>query len=172
MKLNEIIDVVSDVTGIDLRANNRKRNVIYARVIYFKIARDITKYSLSAIGKEVGKDHATVLFHLEKNFEVIQRFEPDFYNAYLVAKDIVYKKVIDKPEKKVSLSVEGEIEKHYIEVNEELTNEVSALKEYIKGLDLSQSDERVAKYISRVPDKNMSEFLERLNNLTNYMAKQ
>jgi len=172
MKLNEIISVVSDVTGIDLRANNRKRNVIYARVIYFKIARDVTKYSLSAIGGEVGKDHATVLFHLEKNFEVIQRFEPEFYNAYLVAKDIVYKKVIKKDDSKVALSIEGEIEKHYLEVNEELTNEVSALKEYIKGLDLSQSDERVSKYISRVPENNLPEFLERLNNLTNYMAKQ
>ena len=172
MKLNEIIDVVSDITGIDLRANTRKRNVIYARVIYFKIARDVTKYPLAAIGEEVGKDHATVLFHLQKNFEVIQRFEPEFYNAYLVAKDIVYKKVVKRDESVVPLSVEGEIEKHYLEVNEELVNEVSALKEYIKGLDLSQSDERVAKYISRVPDRNLPEFLERLNNLTNYMAKQ
>jgi recombinational DNA repair protein RecR len=171
MNLNEIISVVSDVTGIDITANSRKRNIIYGRVIYYRIARDITSHSLSAIGEPLNKDHATVLWHLQNNFDVIKLYEPKYYNLYLVAKDIAYKKVI-KQKKDIPMSIDERIEKHYLDVNEELLAEVNQLKEYIEALNLTLNNEKVANYIKRVPERNYPEFLDRLNNLTNYMAKQ
>jgi recombinational DNA repair protein RecR len=171
MNLNEIISVVSDVTGIDITANTRKRNVIYGRVIYYRIARDITSHSLSAIGEPLKKDHATVLWHLQNNFDVIKLYEPKYYNLYLVAKDIAYKKVI-KQNKEIPMTIDERIEKHYLDVNEELLAEVNQLKEYIEALNLTLNNEKVANYVKRVPERNYPEFLDRLNNLTNYMAKQ
>lgn len=171
MNLNQIVDVVSEVTGINIKENTRKRSVVYARVIYYKIARDITPYSLSDIGEPLGKDHATVLFHLKNNFDVIESYEPKFYNFYLIAKDIAYKKVIKKI-KDIPEPVQEKIEKHYLDVNKELLAKVEKLKEEIEFRKLLEDDERFLKYVKRVPKRNIHEFMERLNNLTNYMAKQ
>ena len=45
--------------SIDIKT--RKRDVIYMRCIYYRLCRDLTYESLESIGKQVNKDHATVL---------------------------------------------------------------------------------------------------------------
>jgi len=69
-KLKEIRRVIEKQVGHPLDLNSRKRDVILARALYYKVARDFfngdSRFSLSAIGKELGKDHATVLHSIKR----------------------------------------------------------------------------------------------------------
>ena len=80
--IQQIIQDVSDETGIDLYEKTRQRENVYARSVAFKLARDLTLLPLQKIGKALNKNHATVL-HALKNFEIIAMYEPKFYSVYL-----------------------------------------------------------------------------------------
>jgi FtsZ-binding cell division protein ZapB len=67
---------IKEVTGIDINENSRKREIIEARAIYYKLIRLIDKKkSLKSIGQTVGKDHATVL-HSLNNYDMFEKFNP------------------------------------------------------------------------------------------------
>lgn len=170
MDLNLIIDIVKDVSGIDPRKKTRKREYVYARAIYYKIARDVTSYSLSRIGGAMGKNHATVLHNINVNFDIIEAYDPHFYGVYESARDIVYKKLM-KRKKQVRKEVEKKIENHYLEENSNLRIENAKLKEELSRLRNLTDDSEVSEMIKRVPSKNMKHFLFRLDNLTDIMAK-
>lgn len=70
--LYKICDVVHRETGVDIILQNaRTRNVVDAKRIYSKIARDLTKYSFDKIGKVVNKNHATVAIALQEVYIMI-----------------------------------------------------------------------------------------------------
>ena len=54
------------VTGLDLSKKTRQREYVYARMVYFHLARHKTNESLSKIGDLVGLDHATVMHGIKK----------------------------------------------------------------------------------------------------------
>jgi hypothetical protein len=75
-----ILREVSKKTDIPLellKGNTRKREVVDARYVYFKRAREIfgTKYSLKKIGREVNRDHATVMWGIEEAGKTSQIIE-------------------------------------------------------------------------------------------------
>lgn len=49
----------------NIGTKNRLRHIVHARWVYFKLAKDYTTHSLSSIGLEVNRDHATVLHGLK-----------------------------------------------------------------------------------------------------------
>ena len=62
--LKSILIDVSRKTGIKielLQSKSREREVVDARFVYFRRAKEIGRFSLARIGREVNKDHATVL---------------------------------------------------------------------------------------------------------------
>lgn len=62
--LDGILFQVSEKTGIPLsrlKNGDRKREVVDARFVYYRRAKEKTRHSLVEIGKLVHKDHATVL---------------------------------------------------------------------------------------------------------------
>jgi len=61
MKLEKIKEIVENNTKIKLRKKTRKREVVYSRAIYYKLATQHTRESLSSIGASVKKNHATVI---------------------------------------------------------------------------------------------------------------
>jgi len=86
MKLEEIIKIVEEETKYNLVDRNRKREIVYSRAIYYKLARVHTRESLSSIAKKVKRDHATALHGLKVFDEQIS-----------VYKDAIeYLKVYDK----------------------------------------------------------------------------
>lgn len=87
MKLETIVSNVSKEFGLDIRTRTRKREYIYARAVYYKIAREMLRKTLSEIGGLVNVDHATVLHSINNVFPVIERFEPDILNSYEKIKD-------------------------------------------------------------------------------------
>jgi hypothetical protein len=68
--------VIKEITGVDINEVSRKREIIEARAVYYKILKQIDKKkSLKSIGASVGKDHATVL-HSLKNYDMFEQFNP------------------------------------------------------------------------------------------------
>lgn len=59
-KIDFIQNVIEVVERHDLKKVSRKQEIIYPRYYIYSLLRD-AKYSLSAIGRIFGKDHATVL---------------------------------------------------------------------------------------------------------------
>ena len=55
MRLEEIKQAVEQETNQNLNIRNRKREMVYARAVYFKLCKQHTRASLSRIGKSVGQ---------------------------------------------------------------------------------------------------------------------
>lgn len=65
MNLKVIKSIVEGVTDVELSDTSRVRRIATARFLYFAACRQYTTYSTSAIGKEVNRDHSTVLHGLK-----------------------------------------------------------------------------------------------------------
>ena len=79
--LNTLINKVQIITGVDIRVKSRKRDVIYAKKIYYSIARQ-KGYTYDKIGSLLGADHATVLWHCADTPYLLKQDE-HFMNNYL-----------------------------------------------------------------------------------------
>lgn len=66
-ELETIKKAVDKSFGIDIAKNSRKIDYVMGRMVYYKLSKDFTKYSLKIIGEKVGRDHATVI-HSCKTF--------------------------------------------------------------------------------------------------------
>ncbi len=79
----EIFDLVQYELSINnLHSRTRTRELAQARFIYFKLARKFCRYaSLTAIGKEVNRDHATVINGLKK-YDTEAKYDPYMNDVY------------------------------------------------------------------------------------------
>lgn len=72
--LDECFKIVSKVLGVkqELLMHKKRgvREVSDARFVFFKVAHENTKCSISAIGRYVNRDHATVLNGIKKLDEI------------------------------------------------------------------------------------------------------
>lgn len=64
-----------NVNVVDIRGSSRKREVVEVRHIYCHICKRITKYSLDVIGREINRDHATVI-HGNKTIQNLSTYDP------------------------------------------------------------------------------------------------
>jgi len=80
MELSQIKSLLIDLFKNDFSNKDRQRHSVYQRAVFFKLCRDLTPYSLSAIGAVVNKDHASVLHGL-KLFKNFQDWHEDVYLA-------------------------------------------------------------------------------------------
>lgn len=78
-----ILKMVEDKLQIpNLKIKDRSRDIYQARFIYFKLAKRYCKYaSLSRIGKEVDRDHATVINGLKK-YDMEAKYDPYMGDIY------------------------------------------------------------------------------------------
>lgn len=58
-----IADKVIEVTGFDIRINNRERGIIEGRIIYARLCKLLVKSTKKIVGSEIGKDHSTVIHY-------------------------------------------------------------------------------------------------------------
>ena len=66
----------------DLGDKNRSRNMVQARLIYYKLAKRFCRYaSLAMIGGAVKRDHATVLYGLRK-YDEEAKYDPYMNDVY------------------------------------------------------------------------------------------
>jgi len=58
---SRLMGIISSVTGVDIMEATRRRPVVDARAIFYKIYKDMECWSYADIGALFGKDHATVI---------------------------------------------------------------------------------------------------------------
>jgi len=118
----ELKKVIQEITGVDINEVSRKREIIEARAVYYKILKQIDKKkSLKSIGASVGKDHATVL-HSLKNYDMFEQFNP---TLKLFRKQIMQRFNYVKPEDILDVSKDELINSLQIDImklNDEIEN--------------------------------------------------
>ena len=90
MTTKEIKVLVETELDIDKSNKSRKRKLVYARAIYFKICRDRTYLSLQEIGDTLNLNHATVLHAVKNVFPSFKLYNPEYL--------ALYKKIINTDE--------------------------------------------------------------------------
>jgi hypothetical protein len=124
----ELKKVIQEITGVDINEVSRKREIIEARAVYYKILKQIDKKkSLKSIGASVGKDHATVL-HSLNNYDMFEKFNP---TLKLFRKQILQRLNYASPEQILDMSKDELINSLQIDVMK-LTDEIENLQETIK----------------------------------------
>jgi hypothetical protein len=133
---------IQEITGVDINQISRKREIIEARAIYYKILKQIDKKkSLQSIGASVGKDHATVL-HSLKNYEMFEKFNP---TLKLFRKQILQRLNYASPEI-VDLSKDEYIQSLQLDVMK-LTDEIVNLQETITNLQKPRNNYKIVNNI-------------------------
>lgn len=126
----ELKKVIQEITGVDINEVSRKREIIEARAVYYKILKQIDKKkSLKSIGASVGKDHATVL-HSLNNYDMFEQFNP---TLKLFRKQILQRLNYVKPEDILDVSKDEYIQSLQIDIMK-LTDEIANLQETITNL--------------------------------------
>jgi len=78
--LREIYSVICQMKGIDIRDNNRTNEYVYARSIFFALAKKLTRHSHSVIASFLNRDHSTSI-HGVKTFNNLMATDKDFREA-------------------------------------------------------------------------------------------
>jgi IS30 family transposase len=76
----QLIAIVNTEFNLDILKKCRQRPYVDARRVYTQVMRD-RGYSLTAIGRSLGKDHATILHYL-KNSQVLFGQHPNLDESY------------------------------------------------------------------------------------------
>ncbi len=83
-----IRNAVNNAFNKRIQETTRRRDVVYPRAIYYKLAQDYSGESLTSIGRTVSKDHATVIHGLKLFENVINPlWEKNYHNKYLKLKE-------------------------------------------------------------------------------------
>ena len=83
-----IRNAVNNAFNKKIQETTRRRDVVYPRAIYYKLAQDYSGESLASIGRTVSKDHATVIHGLKLFENVINPlWEKNYHNKYLKLKE-------------------------------------------------------------------------------------
>ena len=126
----ELKKVIQEITGVDINEVSRKREIIEARAVYYKILKQIDKKkSLKSIGASVGKDHATVL-HSLNNYDMFEQFNP---TLKIFRKQILQRLNYASPEQILDMSKEELINSLQIDVMK-LNDEIENLQQTITNL--------------------------------------
>lgn len=88
MTIKQLADFVSKETGLEIRTQSRKNKYVIARAIFYDIAyNEKAMGSLEQIGKEVDRDHASVLYSLRTIVPQMERYFKEGYAMSLKIKD-------------------------------------------------------------------------------------
>ena len=76
MTPNELIKVINRALKIDIKSKSRKREIVYARFIFYNKLRNSKEryYSFQDIGDFLGKDHATIIHGL-KQYDILNEYD-------------------------------------------------------------------------------------------------
>ena len=89
-KIKNVVEKESKVKDLCIRKNNRE--YVYLRMIYSKIARELTAEPLMAIGNVIKRDHSNIIHYL-KNFDNYISYEPKLLEIYEKCRSIMYSQI-------------------------------------------------------------------------------
>ena len=140
---SQLKKVIKEITGVDINEVSRKREIIEARAIYYKILKQIDKKkSLKSIGASVGKDHATVL-HSLKNYDMFEQFNP---TLKLFRKQILKRLNYASSEPGLDMTKDELINSLQLDIMK-LTDEIENLQETITNLQKPRNNYKIVNNI-------------------------
>jgi len=90
----------------EFKSKSRERYIVEARHLYYWLLRKKTNYSLSTLGKMLGKDHATVL-HSIKTWDNMLETDVNYRTRTITIRDRINEKLLEA-EKDKALVIENE----------------------------------------------------------------
>jgi hypothetical protein len=116
-----LISIVKSVTGADPSETSRNGEVVMARKLFFKVFRDVEKWSYYKIGCLFGNDHATVRHHI-KDIEHLLTYDKKAVEEYNKTYSAFAKalKMDGENDEEIAmrLSSNGHIYDKFIEIND------------------------------------------------------
>ncbi len=152
-----LIAIIKDVTGIDVKEHNtRQRYIVNAKMIFSKILRD-NKYTLKSIGREIGKDHSTVL-HYTKKWDVYALTDYDLKNNYKIVSELFESSYIDlselKRDDKEKMVQNLTLENNILNLKlKEKNQEIAKLNKQTSNLPFDSEEERLKDIIDLVKER-------------------
>ena len=143
----EIIDFINAELKIDITKKKKTNQYVFARTVYYKLAKELTNLPLEEIGRQVNKDHCSVLHNLKNFEEVVKRKELkkiyDTFKEFPIKEDrVTYTEALNINEQlRLQLT---DLKQKYEQLLEERdqtnTIKVSKIEELTKGLTDEQLD--------------------------------
>ena len=155
--LMEILDIyTTDVLGVNIRRNTRKRDYVEARAVFYRLCKDVAKATTPEIGFYIEKDHATIVHGLGLFNDVLWN-DKRLRESYLKIIDLFNETPVG-PKKKLSETVE------FAKENLELRNKLETLHAQLTREKLTQSPEReLAIKWDRLSPKNKRDVMDIIN---------
>ena len=143
----EIIDFINAELKIDITKKKKTNQYVFARTVYYKLAKELTNLPISEIGRQVNKDHCSVLHNLKNFEEVVKRKELkkiyDTFKEFPIKEDrVTYTEALNINEQlRLQLTDLKQKYEQLLEEREETnTIKVSKIEELTKGLTDEQLD--------------------------------
>lgn len=143
----EIIDFINTELNIDITKKKKTNEYVFARTVYYKLAKELTNLPISEIGRQVNKDHCSVLHNLRNFDEVIKRKE--LKKIYDIVKEFPLQEkrttytqaLIQNEQLKADIkNIKQKYEQLLEETDQTNTIKVSKIEELTKGLTDEQLD--------------------------------
>ena len=143
----EIIDFINAELKIDITKKKKTNQYVFARTVYYKLAKELTNLPIAEIGRQVNKDHCSVLHNLKNFEEVVKRKELkkiyDTFKEFPIKEDrVTYTEALNINEQlRLQLTdIKQKYEQLLEEREETNTIKVSKIEELTKGLTDEQLD--------------------------------
>jgi len=146
--------IIENEIGERIDTRNRRRDLIYARAVFCKTGRDMG-LSLSAIGKVINRDHATVLHTLNN---VYHHAEKEVYYKRLYE---VLKVVVDEGAQTKEVKDRFDANKELSDMIEELQKDNDALR--YKLVLIERNKDRFAELFEGLTEEDIDEVYNKLN---------
>jgi hypothetical protein len=147
MNKQMIKEIVDNYFELNLKRNTRKRQYVEARAIFYKLCREFTKLSLEEIGKQVDRDHASVLHgirslnnwieydnRIKNNLRIlrnkVRNFEDEKDNVIELDESIVLKYVQLKEQVKEQEEIINDLRKALADITEKHTRREKFYQKY------------------------------------------
>lgn len=149
MTTTQIMNLVENELGYNIRGKTRARQVVYGRAIYFKICKDRTNLSLQEIGETLNLHHATVLHSIRNVFPAFEMYNPEYM--------VIYNRIIKADE--------------YIPAEKQLARlkiqhyQLELKYDYVKNLNIDIKHRTLLSKIKEIPDLQLQEAEKRINRL-------
>jgi hypothetical protein len=135
---DQIIRFINTELKIDITKKKKTNEYVFARIIYYKLATELTNYSLSEIASAVNKDHCAVIHNLKNFQEVIKRPKLkkiyDTFKEYPLEEDRTTYTQVVKLNEQLRLELIETKQKYNQLLKDYTQRDISKIEELLEGL--------------------------------------
>jgi len=146
MNKQMIKEIVDNYFELNLKRNTRKRQYVEARAIFYKLCREFTKLSLEEIGKQVDRDHASVL-HGIRSLNNWVEYDNRIKNNLRILRNKVRN---FEDEKDTVIELDESIVLKYVQLKEQVKEQEEIINDLRKALaDITEKHTRREKFYQK-----------------------